>query len=648
MQLALAGDRSAPAYGCEHRDESAVSPTTRDIARRSHDQPHCQSDAHNDSDHEESALRRDVLIDRLTWLHVSDFHFRSSGDRFSQDVACQALLEDAAVQAEEHGPFCFVLVSGDVAFSGQPAEYERAAEFMSALSERLSIEPRRFFFIPGNHDVDRELHAYSPIGARQVLRSQQAVDQALGDPARMADLADRQRAYRAFVHGFTDGQERTETPDGLGWVAAVELEPLTVAVVGLNSAWLCGTDGEEKSLLIGERQIISALEVVRGVDPQLVIAMAHHPLEWLTEWDQASCRNRLLGAAHFLHRGHLHTADVSAAPQRKCVLVAAGSAHASRFHPNSYNVVSVDLAAGASSVREYTYRVQDGVFEEAPAIVTPCELGGEIPGTGEELSGAIAAVAPQAVQYAGYMAALLLGQKEEIPIVIDSTVTFVTPAMARDSDPDQAAPASAFLALRNLLRIHRADVSLGERVVEHAEAMQQFASWLEERAQLDEACRARVSEVSTGPAGDDGAGASAPHTAALLRELAAREDWQLLEPQARRALGSSNAALAQISTRMLAQALMHSDEGPKRQQAATLGEQLVADQAAGEEDYLLAAAAFEVNGEPDRSVTLTSEAMTRWPGSTRLISHARDLMTRTGDDSLRDAIEHAATGVTHE
>lgn len=587
------------------------------------------------------------MIDRLTWLHVSDFHFRSSGDSFSQDVACRALMEDAAVRAEEHGPFCFVLVSGDIAFSGQPAEYERAAEFMSALAEHLSIEPRRFFLVPGNHDVDRELHAYSPIGARQVLRSQQAVDQALSDPARMADLADRQRAYRAFVQGFTDGQERTETPDGLGWVAAVELEPLTVAVAGLNSAWMCGTDGEEKSLLIGERQVISALEIVRGVDPQLVIAMAHHPLEWLTDWDQTSCRNRLLGTAHFLHRGHLHTADVSTAPQRKCVLVAAGSAHASRFHPNSYNVVSVDLAAGASSVHEYTYRVQDGVFEEAPAIVTPCELGGKIPGTGEELSGAIAAVAPQAAQYAGYMAALLLRQKEEIPMVIDSTVTFVTPTMACDSDPDQVVPATAFLALRNLLRIHRADVPLGERVAEHAEAMQHFAAWLEKRAQLDEACRARVSEVSTGPAGDD-AGASAPHTVALLRELAACEDWQLLEPQARRALGGSNAALAKLSTRMLAQALMRSDEGPKRQQAAVLAEQLVTDQAAGEEDYLLAAAAFEVNGEPDRSVALTGEAITRWPGSTRLISHARDLMTRTGDDSLRDAIEHAATGVTHE
>jgi hypothetical protein len=588
------------------------------------------------------------LIDRLTWLHVSDFHFRSSGDRFSQDVACRALLKDAAARAKEHGPFCFVLVSGDVAFSGQPAEYERAAEFMSALSECLSIEPRRFFFIPGNHDVDRELHAYSPIGARQVLRSQQAVDQALSDPKRMADLADRQRAYRTFVQGFTDGQERTETPDGLGWVAAVELEPLTVAVAGLNSAWMCGTDGEEKSLLIGERQVISALEIVRGVEPQLVIAMAHHPLEWLTEWDQASCRARLLKDAHFLHRGHLHTADVSVSPQRDCVLVAAGSAHASRFHPNSYNIVTVDLASGTSLVAEYRYEVLEGTFQAAPVIHTPCELGGEMPGTAEELAGAMSAIGPEASQYAGYLAALLLGQKDEIPMVIDGKVMFVTPSLAAASDPEQAEAASRFLSLRNLLRIHAAGVSLSERIGEHSQRIGVFAAWLSERADMDDDCRERISDLATGApeSGTSGAPAS-PHTAALLRELSANEEWELLEFQAHRALASTDPVLARLATRMLAEALMHSDEGPKRAQATAIAEQLLVDDAVEEDEYLLAAAAFEVDGEPARSIALAGEAMIRWPHSARLLSYARDLVTRTGDVSLREAIEQATAEMTH-
>ena len=285
------------------------------------------------------------MIDRLSWLHVSDFHFKGSGDCFSQKVACEALLTDVAARAEQCGPLSFVLVSGDIAHSGQPEEYAQSAGLMSELSARLSIDPSRFFFVPGNHDVDRGLHDFAQIGAKQVLRSQAAVDQVLGDAARMKDLTDRQAAYRAFVEEFTGGQEQTATPDGLGYVAPVTVESVTIAIVGLNSAWLCGPRKEEKTLVIGERQLIAALALVRDIDPQLVLAMTHHPLEWLADWDQSSCRARLLDSAHILHRGHLHQADVVGSPHRKCLLVAAGSAHASRFHPNSYNIVSIDLVS---------------------------------------------------------------------------------------------------------------------------------------------------------------------------------------------------------------------------------------------------------------------------------------------------------------
>jgi predicted phosphodiesterase len=589
------------------------------------------------------------LIDRFTWLHVSDFHFTADADPFSQTVACDALLADVAERANEHGSISFVLITGDLAFSGQPQEYLRAAEFMKKLSSRLSIKASNFFFVPGNHDVDRKLHSFAPFGARHVLSSEQAVDLALSDPARIADLAARQNAYREFVENFTQGQERTETPNGLGYVAKIPIESLTVAVAGLNSAWMCGDDGEEKSLIIGERQVIEVLNLVGELDPHVVIALTHHPLEWLTEWDQASCRTRLLTGAHFLHRGHLHQADVSTFPQRRCVLVAAGSAHASRFYPNSYNIVSVDLAAGLSTVHQYTYRLEDHMFEPGATIQTRCELGGDVPGTSEDLVDAIAASAANASEYAGYMAALLLGQKDEIPLEMDGKIIFVTSGMARDSDPDQAATANAFLGLRNLLRLHRDDLSLAERVAEHAALIEEFATWLSRRADADTTCRARVSEVSPGSRPDGTAHTMPmPHTAALLADLAARQDWELLEAQARRALVSSDPALTQLARRMLAEALMHSDEAPKRAQAVDLAEQLVADTEATVEDYLLAAAASEVHGAPDRSVALVGEAIDRWPSNARLVSYARDLMTRTGDVALRAVIDIATGSTAHE
>ena len=92
---------------------------------------------------------------------------------------------------------------------------------------------------------------------------------------------------------------------------------------------------------------------------------------------------------------------------------------------------------------------------------------------------------------------------------------------------------------------------------------------------------------------------------------------------------------------------MHSDEGPKRVQATAIAEQLLVAGAVGEDEYLLAAAAFEVDGKPARSIALTGEAMIHWPHSARLLSYARDLVTRTGDVSLREAIEKATAEMTH-
>ena len=75
-------------------------------------------------------------MDRVTWLHVSDFHFVASGDEFSQEVAAKALLENVERQAEDYAPVSFVVVTGDVAFSGQREEYERAREFMKIVLPR--------------------------------------------------------------------------------------------------------------------------------------------------------------------------------------------------------------------------------------------------------------------------------------------------------------------------------------------------------------------------------------------------------------------------------------------------------------------------------------------------------------------------------
>jgi hypothetical protein len=50
--------------------------------------------------------------------------------------------EGRSSAAEQCGPLSFVLVSGDIAYSGQLDEYVQGAGFMSKLSAQLSIDRR--------------------------------------------------------------------------------------------------------------------------------------------------------------------------------------------------------------------------------------------------------------------------------------------------------------------------------------------------------------------------------------------------------------------------------------------------------------------------------------------------------------------------
>jgi len=57
----------------------------------------------------------------ITWLHLSDLHFRAEKQHtWDEDVVLRALLDDVRKQWGKGLAPDLILVSGDVAFSGQP------------------------------------------------------------------------------------------------------------------------------------------------------------------------------------------------------------------------------------------------------------------------------------------------------------------------------------------------------------------------------------------------------------------------------------------------------------------------------------------------------------------------------------------------
>ena len=271
------------------------------------------------------------------------------------------------------------------------------------------------------------MHELSFYGARNQINSIRRVDYYLAYSDRISSLLDRQSAFWEFVDDFTSGQDRVRSDDGLGYVSRVSLERPTICIWGLNSAWLSGDSAENGALAIGERQIINCSDISSSLDPHLVIALVHHPISYLAEWDANSCHSRLLPVVDVLLRGHLHSPQVllSSTPESPCIEIAAGSSHTTRFETNSYNIITINPASGLCEVHCYQYSHENASFDMIGSRTANVTLRGSWPGSRSDLANAIRRAIPEATRFGDYMAGLLVGELSEIPVSAEGTVMFV-------------------------------------------------------------------------------------------------------------------------------------------------------------------------------------------------------------------------------
>ncbi|TEU14814.1 MAG: hypothetical protein E3J21_14810 [Anaerolineales bacterium] len=291
----------------------------------------------------------------ITWLHLSDLHFREA-ERWDEDIVLRKLLDDVQKQTTSDSlrPD-FVVMSGDIAFSGAPEEYALARQFFDELLKVTGVPKTRLFTVPGNHDVDRQAISRGATAIASSLDSRQAVNEVL------AVAVDRRLIFRKFDH-YADfvsdcfGGHLVFDDERYFYVQLLDLADRRVAVLGLNSAWLAyGGDEDRGRLVLGERQVRLALEAARDAD--LRIALLHHPFDWLQEFDRNDCEALLMQGCDFVLHGHLHRTGLLS-----LTMPDAGASYASRDYPNSYNFVQLDLGTGQGTVYLRRYSDERGGF----------------------------------------------------------------------------------------------------------------------------------------------------------------------------------------------------------------------------------------------------------------------------------------------
>ena len=545
----------------------------------------------------------------------------------------------------------FVTITGDIAFSGQPSEYNVARAFLDRLTTTAGIDPSRFYFVPGNHDVRRDLHELAYYGGRDQINCTERVDYYLATTDRIAPLVERQDAFWSFVSDFTCDQQRVETPDGLGYVARVQIDRPTICLLGLNSAWLSGTDDSHGKLVMGERHIINAVECARSFSPHLVIALAHHPVVAMTEWDAATCNTRLFPAADIYLRGHLHTPLVSlcSSPDAPCIEIAAGASHSSRFRDNSFNVVTIDPSMGNCTVRCYRYDREHMRFDLFRSDTASVAFRGEMTYTRAQLADAIRSDVQDAAECSGFMAGLLCGELSEVPFLVDGTVVFAPPSMGPElAAQDSLNSVQEFLGLRNLFRLYESTEPLSVRIAENRQAIQRYTSVLSAMISRDPDCRSRILDTGRTSSGLGVSSVKRGWSVQLLDELRQSQDWNQLELISRNLVGSSNAAVHREAQTALAEALMRSDESQKRDEAFEIASDLASAVDASDREIVLAAAAAEVRDDDAEAARLARSALEVGRNSLALLEYCRGLSVRVADPNLRRLVDGAVAAVAQD
>jgi predicted MPP superfamily phosphohydrolase len=238
-------------------------------------------------------------------LHISDLHIKDDKkEKFDRKVVLDPLI--AKVKGDLKDGFSpeIIVVTGDIAFKGLRSEYGLAKIFFDDLLLALKLPSERLFIVPGNHDVNRKKYRPKDI---PVYDNMPELNQELEDEAYRADLLKGMTDYFDFIqthYSHLKSDHGSLVPFVYDFVAKCGKK---IGIVGLNSAWMCRRSPDERTIAIGEYQIVKAIESLdKKGEKNLRISMFHHPLFWLWPVDRKICRKYLDN--YVILCGHLHDA----------------------------------------------------------------------------------------------------------------------------------------------------------------------------------------------------------------------------------------------------------------------------------------------------------------------------------------------------
>ncbi len=248
---------------------------------------------------------------KLLLLQLSDIHVKTSNDSILRRGRA---IVDAIKNLDYEIDAAVILISGDLAFSGQQSQYDAVWSFIERIQTLLQqdLDARgvgsgaqvRTIAIPGNHDCDfsapkkvREMLLKSVLGEGTNAIDSSVVEQCAEVESRFFGNLDRSTEGIGVPASSLDAR--------LAYEYRIQVGQRTVRFVCFNTAWMSQRHESQGDLFFPA----TAVPVGRG-DGDLVVVTFHHPYNWIESNAARAFRKKVEALADVILTGHEHDATV--------------------------------------------------------------------------------------------------------------------------------------------------------------------------------------------------------------------------------------------------------------------------------------------------------------------------------------------------
>lgn len=241
---------------------------------------------------------------RVILLHLSDIHVRCGANPI---IARVKNIANALNICTDEECVCFLVISGDIADSGDSKEYEIAYKFISDLLQEISLNNKISqvypILVPGNHDCNF-INAKST--RRDLIDHLRQVDKPYKHIANdhVDELTSIQKEYFAFAQKLDSIDHKANR---IFWLREHEIWQNHIRFFCFNTAWM-STKPEEQGKLIFPVNLLNFNEV-HSHKNTITISVFHHPYTWFDSRYVKDFKDLIRSNSNIIITGHEHDID---------------------------------------------------------------------------------------------------------------------------------------------------------------------------------------------------------------------------------------------------------------------------------------------------------------------------------------------------